>query len=128
VFFCWRHASPPTAEALKRIAELYAIEGEIRGRPPEERLQARTTRAPPLLESLHQWLQSTFALVSKKSQIAAAIRYPWGAGVPCYCEDGAIEIDNNAAESACGRWLSEERTTCSRDQILAANALPLCTA
>jgi len=32
------HASPIAAEAMKRIAELYAIEGEIRGRPPDERL------------------------------------------------------------------------------------------
>jgi transposase len=31
------HASPLAAKALKRIAELYAIEGDIRGRPPEKR-------------------------------------------------------------------------------------------
>lgn len=37
------HASP-AAEALKRIAELYAVESDIRSRPPAERLQARTTR------------------------------------------------------------------------------------
>ena len=31
------HASPLASEALQRIAQLYAIESEIRGRPPEER-------------------------------------------------------------------------------------------
>lgn len=96
------HASPIAAQAIERIAALYAIEGEIRGRPAEERLQARTTRARPLLESLHDWLQSTLALVSRKSEIAVAIRYAlsrWRALLR-YCDDGRIEIDNNAAERA----------------------------
>jgi transposase len=96
------HASPLAAEALKRIAELYAIEGEIRGRPPEERLAARTTRARPLLESFRQWLERTLTAVSRKSEIAAAIRYALGRwrALLRYCEDGHIEIDNNAAERA----------------------------
>ena len=96
------HASPLAAEALKRIGELYAIESDIRGRPPEERLHARITRARPLLDSLHQWLQSTLAVVSKKSEIAAAIRYALGRwrALLRYSEDGTIEIDNNTAERA----------------------------
>ena len=96
------HASPLAAEALKRIAELYAIEGDIRGRPPEERLQARTSRARPLLGSLHQWLQASLAVVSKKSEIAVAIRYALGRwrALLRYAEDGHIEIDNNSAERA----------------------------
>jgi hypothetical protein len=72
------HASPLAAEALKRIAELYVIEGEIRGRPPEERLTQRSSRARPLLESFHQWLETTLTAVSRKSEIAAAIRYALG--------------------------------------------------
>jgi len=96
------HASPLAAEALKRIAELYVIESEIRGRPPEERLRIRITRARALLDSFHQWLQSTLAVVSRKSEIAAAIRYGLGRwrALLRYSEDGHIEIDNNAAERA----------------------------
>ena len=96
------HASPLAAEALKRMAELYAIESDIRGRPPEERLQARTARARPLLDSLHQWLQATLSTVSKKSEIAVAIRYALGRwrALLRYVEDGHLEIDNNAAERA----------------------------
>ena len=41
------------AEALERIAELYGIEKEIRGRPPDERLVQVASRARPLLDSLH---------------------------------------------------------------------------
>jgi len=96
------HASPLAAEALKRIAELYAIESDIRGRPPEERLQVRTARARPLLDSLHQWLQATLGMVSKKSEMAVAIRYALGRwrALLRYCQNGHIEIDNNAAERA----------------------------
>jgi len=88
------HALPLATEALKRVAELYAIEGEIRGRPPDERLAQRSNRARPLLESFHQWLETTLTAVSRKSEIAAAIHYAlarWDAFVR-YCDDGRIEI------------------------------------
>src|SRR3974390_1983156 len=96
------HASPLAAEALQRIAELYAIEGEIRGRPPDERLALRRSRAPPFLASFPQWLETTLTAVSRKSEIAAAIRYALGRwrALLRYCEDGHIEIDNNVAERA----------------------------
>ena len=45
---------------------------------------------------------STLAVVSRKSEIAAAIRYALGRwrALLRYSEDGTIEIDNNAAERA----------------------------
>ena len=46
------HKAPVATEALERIAALYAIEKEIRGRPPDERRAVRNTRSRPLLESL----------------------------------------------------------------------------
>ena len=94
------HASPVAEEALQRIAALYAIEDEIRGRPPDERKQVRKTRARPLLESLRQWFETMLPKLSRKSDTTAAIRYAlsrWEALVR-YCDDGRIEIDNNAAE------------------------------
>jgi len=94
------HASPIAAEALRRIAQLYAIEHEIRGKPPEQRQQARCTRARPLLQSLEQWFKTILAKLSRKSDVALAINYAlrrWPA-LMRYCEDGSVEIDNNAAE------------------------------
>ncbi len=46
------HSSPLAAEALERIAELYVIEREIRGRSPDERKQVRQARSTPLIASL----------------------------------------------------------------------------
>jgi transposase len=111
---CWAHArrgfydihqanqSPIAAQALDRIGALYAIEAEIRERPPDQRVAARQARAGPLLDSLREWLRSTLTRVSKKSELAKAIGYVltrWTA-LTRYRDDGRIEIDNNAAERA----------------------------
>jgi hypothetical protein len=50
------HHSPIATEAVERIAALYAIEKEIRGRPPDERQKVRNSRARPLLESMRTWM------------------------------------------------------------------------
>jgi transposase len=96
------HKSPVAAEAVKRIAELYAIEEEIRGRPPDQRREIRKVRSRPLLESLKQWLEETLGKLSRKSDTAIAVRYALGRweALMRFCDDGRIEIDNNAAERA----------------------------
>src|ERR1700675_4171624 len=94
------HCSPLAKEALQRIAALYAIEDEIRGRPPDERQQVRQARARPLLQSLHDWFEVSLTNLSRKSDTTAAIRYAltlWPA-LNRFCDDGHLEIDNNAAE------------------------------
>jgi hypothetical protein len=94
------HKSSVAAEAMERIAALYAIEKEIRGHPADERREVRGTRARPLLDSLKQWLEETLGKLSRKSDTAMAVRYAlsrWKALLR-YCDDGRIEIDNNAAE------------------------------
>jgi hypothetical protein len=96
------HASPIASEALERIAALYAIEKEIRGRPPDEQQQVRHTRARPLLQFLHDWFNISLSKLSRKSDTTAAIRYALGLweALTRYCDDGHLEIDNNAAEKA----------------------------
>jgi transposase len=96
------HKSPLATEAVERIAALYAIESEIRGRAPDERRQVRQARSRPLLDAMHDWLEASLAKLSKKSDTSAAIRYAlalWDALVR-FCDDGRVEIDNNAAERA----------------------------
>jgi len=81
---------------------LYAIEEEARGQPPDERRQLRQTRARPLLQSLHEWFEVSLTKLSRKSDTTAAIRYAltlWPA-LTRYCDNGRLEIDNNAAERA----------------------------
>ena len=96
------HKSPMAQEALERIGALYAIESEIRGRPPNERREVRRARARPLLESFHVWLENCLTKLSQKSDTTAAVKYALGRweALTRYAEDGSLEIDNNAAERA----------------------------
>lgn len=96
------HASPVAKEALERIAALYGIEKQIRGRPPDERKQIRLDRAKPLLDSLKAWFEVSLTKLSRKSELTQAIHYALGRWTQLtrYCNDGQLEIDNNAAERA----------------------------
>jgi transposase len=94
--------SPITAEALDRIGALYGIEQEIRGQAADRRREIRQTRARPLIDAFHGWLELKLTTLSAKSDTAAAIRYAlsrWRA-LTRYIDDGLIEIDNSAAERA----------------------------
>ena len=110
--FCWAHVrrdfydiaersnAPIAQEALTRIAALYAIEGEIRGKSADERRDLRQAKTKPLIEALKTWFEAKRTVVSKKSSIAEAIRYAlkrWE-GLTLFLEDGRIEIDNNVVE------------------------------
>jgi len=111
---CWAHArrkiydvhvetkSPAAAEALERIARLFAIDADIRGRSPAERAAARQQRSAPILADLRAFLDATLAQISGKSSLAGAIRYAtsrWSA-LTRYVDDGRLEMSNNAAERA----------------------------
>jgi hypothetical protein len=66
---CWAHArrkfydlyeatsSTIAAEALRRIAELCAIERSIQGRTADARRHVRNTSARPLIEMMKPWLE-----------------------------------------------------------------------
>lgn len=111
---CWAHArreifeehaktkSPLAREALERIGDIFAIEREINGLPPEQRLAVRQARSVPLLADLKAFLDNSMMRISRKGELAKAIRYSlklW----PALCrftEDGRLEMTNNAAERA----------------------------
>ena len=112
--FCWSHVrrrfyelaqsgpAPIATEALGRIAALYKIEGEIRGRSADERRAIRLECTRPLIDSLHPWLTEKLGLISQKTKLAEAIRYAlarWE-GLCLFIEDGQVEIDNNVVERA----------------------------
>ena len=117
------HKSPVAAEAIERIAKLYAIEDEIRGRPPEERREVRNTRSRPLLESLKQWFEETLGKLSRKSDTAMAVRYALGRweALMRYCDDGRIEIDIMPRNVHCVQWCWGGKTISSMDPMLEAS-------
>jgi len=111
---CWAHArrkffdicvtgkSEIAEEALARIGELYAVEEEIRGRPPDERRAERQARSAPVLAAFRPWLIARRDELSRKSDLAKAIGYALSRWTELtrFLDDGRLSIDNNAAERA----------------------------
>lgn len=109
---CWAHVrrkffdehvenpSATATEVLDRIGALYRIEDTIRGKPPDERQRVRQDIARPRLEALKAWIEATLPRLSAKTGVAKAMRYALGrwTALSRYVDDGAFEIDNNAAE------------------------------
>lgn len=110
--YCWAHArrklfevarnstAPIADEGLRRIGEFYAIEAEIRGLPPQERLAVRKDKSAPMIADFKQWLQQQRTRVSAKSPLGEALKYiaKYWDGLILFIHDGCIELDSNAVE------------------------------
>ena len=113
VAHCWAHArrklkevfdrdaSEIAAEGLRRIAEFYAVEADIRGIPPGQRLSARKARTAPLVSAFGEWLNQQRLRVSSKSRLGEKLAYihrHWD-GLQTFLHDGRVEIDSNPVEN-----------------------------
>jgi transposase len=109
---CWAHGrrkffdlarinkAPIAAEAVERIDALFAIEREINGMTPQERVRGRQERSRPLVVALQAWLREQRARVSNNSETGKAIDYSlkrWPAFMR-FLDDGRLCMSNNAAE------------------------------
>jgi transposase len=109
---CWAHArrkffdlariskAPIAIEAVERMDALFAIEREINGLPPAQRVAARNERSRSLVIELERWFREQRARVSKNSETGKAIDYSlkrWSA-LSRFLDDGRLCMSNNAAE------------------------------
>jgi len=112
--FCWSHvrrgfydlakagAAPVATGALARIAALYRIEAEVRGKTAADRLAVRQAKSRPLVADLRAWFEAQVATLPGRGPTAGAIRYAlnhWD-GLERFLDDGRIELDNNSVERA----------------------------
>ena len=111
---CWSHArrkffelakggsAPVATEALARIGQLYAIESDIAGQDPAQRLAVRREKAAPLIKDLKTRLEAMLHKLPGRSLMAEVIRYSlsrW-TGLTWFLEDGRVELDTNPVERA----------------------------
>jgi transposase len=110
---CWAHARRYFHKALESdqarmgpalllIAQLYRVEKQARSLGWGERLGLRQLQSQPILEKLRNYLLEIQVEVLPKSPEGRAVRYTlknWTA-LTRYCEDGDLQIDNNATERA----------------------------
>ncbi len=110
--YCWAHArrklfevarnstAPIAEDGLKRIAEFYKIEAEIRGLSSEARLAIRQDQSASKIADFETWLTHHRARVSAKSPLGEALKYiaKYWVGLRLFLADGRIEMDNNTVE------------------------------
>jgi transposase len=95
-----RDGSEIAAESLRRIAEFYKIEAEIRGTSADQRLAARKARTKPLMDDFGLWLRDQRSRISAKSRLGEKLAYisrHWD-GLQIFLTDGRVEIDSNPVE------------------------------
>jgi hypothetical protein len=92
--------SPIAIEIVRRIDALFAIERDINGKSPEERLSVRQSSSRPLVEALESYMREQLAKLSRSHDLAKAIQYMlkrWHA-FTLFLNDGRVCLSNNAAE------------------------------
>jgi transposase len=112
VAFCWSHLrreffeiaergdAPIATEAVARIAQIYAIEKDVRGTSADERRAARQIRSRPLTDALKIFFEHQLTRLAGGSDAARIIRYGlrhWD-GLTRFLDDGRIELDTNIVE------------------------------
>ena len=111
---CWAHArrkffeahklnkSEIAAQALQRIANLYAVERQVQGLGADERRRLRIELSGPLLDDFKHWLQQQRLQLADADVTAKAIDYTtrrWAA-LTLHLHNAHVPIDNNAVENA----------------------------
>lgn len=110
---CWAHARRKfvdcqsldraiTAEALTLIGKLFAVEeqAKVRALSHADRLTLRRQHSVPVLDALHPTLLSWRDRLLPKHPVAQAVGYALNQWAPLtvFTTDGAVALDNNAAE------------------------------
>jgi transposase len=109
---CWSHARRGFVDALQSrpreatevitlIAELYAVEAEVRGCDPATRLAARQAKSVPVLKRIFSLVAVLAVNTLPAEPLAKACGYLVNQrdALWRYTADGRVEIDNNTAEN-----------------------------
>jgi transposase len=91
--------SPIAEEAIGCIAQLYAVEKQARGPPPNRRAELRKTNGVPVFDDVVAWLAMQLTTISGKSPLVATIHYALTRmeRLRPYLDHGILKLDNNAA-------------------------------
>ena len=114
------------AEMLRLIALLYPIERALKNKDADdaERLATRQQRAAPVIESIHQWLNTHRSQALPQSLLGKAIAYTqnqWRK-LTVFLEHGHIPLDNNRAENAIRSSVVGRKNWLFCDTVAGANA------
>jgi transposase len=112
------------SEALTIIQELYRIEKHIKDKSPTEKAKIRQQQAKPILNTMKGWLDTSLTQVTPSSLTGKALTYlsnQWPT-LTVYCEDGRLDIDNNAIERAIRPFVIGRNNWMFSDTVKGVNA------
>ena len=107
---CWAHGRRKFYDARERnkeafvvldwIGNLYKLERKLKKATDDERCAMRRQYAVPVLNDIFAWCRQHHHQFLPKDPLNGAIQYALNheAALRRYCDDGRLEIDNNAAE------------------------------
>jgi transposase len=107
---CWAHGRRKFYDArelnkeafivLEWIGSLYKLERKMKNVSNADRHLARQQSAVPILDDIFCWCREHHNKFLPKDPLTGAIQYALNheAALRRYCDDGRLEIDNNAAE------------------------------
>ena len=109
---CWAHLrryfyelhvaglSNTATWTVERMATLWRVEEDVRGRSPEIRLAARRATSAVIVAELFERWETELKRIPRKSKLADAIRYAIRrrAAFERFLHDGRLDIDNNTVE------------------------------
>jgi hypothetical protein len=88
-------------QALGQIAQIYAVEPEVKDLNAKDRLRIRQDKSLPLVQTLHDWLMLNRQKGPEGSATAKGINYSlrrWKA-LTRFLQDGQLPVDNNWIEN-----------------------------
>jgi transposase len=100
-FFDARHHHPGEADlALGTLKDLFLIERDLWGRPPDEVLAGRAARSQPLVDGFFEWTQALSRTVRPDSALGDAVRYANNqqAALRTFLTRGDVPMHNNLSE------------------------------
>jgi transposase len=112
------------SEALVTIQALYRIEKAIKDLPVADKLQIRQQKAVPILNAMKDWLDTSLTRVPPSTLTGKALTYlsnQWPT-LTVYCEDGHLDIDNNAIERAIRPFVIGRNNWMFSDTVKGVNA------
>jgi transposase len=112
------------SEALATIQELYRIEKHIKDKSPTEKAKIRQLKAIPILTAMKDWLDMSLTQVPPSTLTGKALAYlsnQWPTLI-VYCEDGRLDIDNNAIERAIRPFVIGRNNWMFSDTVKGVNA------
>lgn len=109
---CWAHLrrrffdlhvngeSIVATATVEQMKQLWAVEDEVRGQPPQVRLSARRATSADIVQELFELWERELPRISGKSKLAEAIRYARShrAVLGLFLDDGRVELDSNIVE------------------------------